>query len=599
MLEFIKKSYISTIEGVINTETEWKITSDRQGLNILDSIPMSSDAVNSFESDIIISENTSVYIWYKLKLSNGEVKDWIGPIEYVSRSSNISNDLRPITRVKTPTIYWNNDDIVNGNLPLVVNSSEFKGDSLDGHLATTWIFKTPDDKILTYSMFNTMNRLSYSLNRNSLNLSKYDYITCYIKHHGADGACSDFGVIDIPTRIYPFKYIGDLVIDNRDTYLFSLMSFSDVNPSVDLVEFKDSTTGKIVYSVDTSTIWSNITIQPNTFKPDNKYIIICHLQDSDRYSNTLELELRTTKVKDMVEYNNTLEYDINNLNIIDKNIVIDDSVTGVGRLISNQSIVSISNNLYKILYDGNIDIIPLTIQNDVYSAMTLDYKIFNISNTTLFMLYRVGDKLILSKLIVIDNDIKFDNTATNMEFMIDDTDHNLKYNSSISEDGKYIYSLYRLGDVIGLISFNTSTGVVSILDSISTLVSNILLTKTIVISASDRKITLIDITTGLWYNLNIGHSSWVELGVLPDSFKNFTGEYKYIVLADRSILFLNVFNSKIIRIKTNLKIEESDIITESDIINNANIVLLDSRGVLTMINSYANKLVLVEPKEII
>ena len=167
MLEFIKKSYLSTIEGVVNTETEWKITSDRAGLTILDSVPMSSENLNSFESDIIVAENTSVYIWYKLKLSNGEIKDWLGPIEYISRESNISNDLKPITRVKTPTIYWDDINLHNGNLPLVVNSSEFKGDSLDGHLATTWVFKTPEDKIITYSIFDTMNRLSYSLNRNS------------------------------------------------------------------------------------------------------------------------------------------------------------------------------------------------------------------------------------------------------------------------------------------------------------------------------------------------------------------------------------------------------------------------------------------------
>lgn len=602
MLEFIKKSYLSTIEGVVNTETEWKITSDRAGLNILDSVPMSSENLNSFKSDIIVAENTSVYIWYKLKLSNGEIKDWVGPIEYISRENNISNDLKPITRVKTPTIYWDDTNLHNGNLPLVVNSSEFKGDSLDGHLATTWIFKTPEDKIITYSMFDTTNRLSYSLNRNSLNLNQYEYINCYIKHHSANGATSDFNHIKIPTRVYPFRYSGSLVCDSRDSYTFSLTHFSELNPMVDKVEFIDVNTGKLTYTVDTTIVWSNITIPSNTFKPDNRYKIICHLTENPVYPKTLELELNTKKISDMVEYSNVLEYDINSLTTIDKTINIDNNYKGVDRLISNQSIVYNLNNLYRLsLENDEITTTPITKESDVLNAMSGEYKLFNISKTSMFIIYRLtsGVNLIVRKINIVNNHMMFDVNFTPMSFVVDNTNHNLKQNSTISEDGKYIYSLYKSGSVVGLISFNLTTGVISILDSISSLVSSISITNTILVTNADRKLIIVDTNTGLWYNLNIGYHGWIELGVFPDAFRYYSGEHRYITLADRSILFLNTYNKKLVRLKTNLTIEESNTIVDVGNINTSNIVMLDSRGVLIFINRADNKLITLNPNKII
>lgn len=602
MLEFIKKSYLSTIEDVVNTETEWKITSDTAGLNILDSVPMSSENLNSFESDIIVAENTSVYIWYKLKLSNGEIKDWVGPIEYISRESNISNDLKPITRVKTPTVYWDNINLHNGNLPLVVNSSEFKGDSLDGHLATTWLFKTPEDKIITYSMFDTMNRLSYSLNRNSLNLSQYEYINCYIKHHSANGATSDFNRIKIPTRVYPFRYSGSLVCDSRDNYIFSLIPFSGLNPMVDKVEFIDVSTGKLTYIVDTTTIWSNITIQSNTFKPDNRYKIICHLAENPVYPKTLELELNTKKISDVVEYSNVLEYDINSLTTIDKTINIDNNYNGVDRLISNQSIVYNLNNVYRLNIDNNdFSTTVITRESNVVNAMSGEYRLFPISKTSMFIIYRliIGANLTVKKINIVNNHMMFDANFIPMDFVVDNTNHNLKQNSTISEDSKYIYSLYKSGSVVGLISFNLTTGVISILDSISSLVSSILITNTILVTNADRKLTIIDTNTGLWYNLNIGYHGWIELGVFPDDFRYYGGEHRYITLADRSILFLNTYNNKLVRLKTNLSIEESDDLTDTSLIDTSNIVMLDSRGVLIFVNTANNKLIRLEPNKII
>lgn len=602
MLEFIKKSYLSTIEGVVNTETEWKITSDTAGLNILDSVPMSSENLNSFESDIIVAENTSVYIWYKLKLSNGEIKDWVGPIEYISRESNISNDLKPITRVKTPTVYWDDINLHNGNLPLVVNSSEFKGDSLDGHLATTWVFKTPEDKIITYSIFDTMNRLSYTLSRINLNLNQYEYINCYIKHHSANGATSDFNHIKIPTRVYPFRYSGSLVCDSRDNYIFSLIPFSGLNPMVDRVDFIEADNNKLTYTVDTTIVWSNIIIPANTFKPDNRYKIICHLTENPLYPKTLELELNTKKITDMVEYNNVLEYDVNSLTTIDKTINIDNNYKGVDRLISNQSIVYNLNNLYRLnLENDEITTTPITKESNVLSVMNGEYKLFNISKTSMFIIYRLtnGINLTVRKINIVNNHMMFDVNFTPMDFVVDNTNHNLKQNSTISEDGKYIYSLYKSGSVVGLISFNLTTGVISILDSISSLVSSISITNTILVTNADRKLTIIDTNTGLWYNLNIGYHSWIELGVFPDTFINYGGEHRYITLADRSILFLTTYNNKLIRLKTNLTIEESDILENASTINTSNIVMLDSRGVLLFIDSANNKLLTLEPNKII
>ncbi len=611
MLQYIKKPYVSLVEGVTNTRTAWKVTTDVAGLNIVDEAPLSADNLNVFNSTILVPAGEQIYIWYQLELSTGEVKEWIGPKVYVSREDNITSDLKPVVRVKTPSATWDDDNLYSGYNNLVIKSSNFNGDALDGHLSTSWVFKTPEGKILHYSLQDVTNRTEITLNRFNLNLANYEYIDCYIKHHSASGSASDFGVTRIPMVVYPFKFVGSNSFNARLHYNFSIVPYDVLLPNVDNIKIVNISTGLVVYSITDVSVLDNMLIPANTLKPDEKYRMEIYTINHTTYPIKMDVSLTTKPILDTVVYNNLVEYSLQDMTREDDTSLstVSNDLLAIGRLY-NSSIIGINktNNLfYKLTIntDDSISVTNLTATSDITDLLVDDCKLFTISKSRAYLLYRVGDTLSLIRLLITgDNKVVVDSTFNTMEFLASAVNHNLEATATISEDEKYIYVYYISSTIVGLCSFNTSTGVVSILDGRNDLtLANYNPDVMSLQCVGDGKLISIGGYGTLWYFYNVLRHEWLAIDSIPSELlTDVAVKYRTMVLADRSVLFLYDFGAShsLYRIKPTLANEVEVIDEVSPItLKESNVYCLDSMGVFRAYSKSLAKRMKLIPTNII
>ena len=141
-LTITKPAYKADSSGVTNTATSWKVTSDIAGLLVMDTVSESTTMVNQYFSTVLVTVETPVYVWYKMRMSNGELKDWVGPIPYVNRQNNVTNVISPIARVETPILTLSSATPIDSNIDTItINTSRFRGDEYDGLESSTWYIK--------------------------------------------------------------------------------------------------------------------------------------------------------------------------------------------------------------------------------------------------------------------------------------------------------------------------------------------------------------------------------------------------------------------------------------------------------------------------
>ena len=605
MFEYIKKPYVSPVEGITNTKTGWKITSDPEGLNIIDEFLPSSETLNRLLSDILVLPGEKVYIWYKLELSNGEIKDYVGPIEFVSREDNITSDLKPITRVNTPSALWDVDDLNSGFNNLIIKSSEFNGDALDGHLATTWVFKTPEDEIIYYSLFSTANKYQITLNRAGLNIDKYDYIKVYIKHHSANGSTSDFGVTNIPINVYPFKFIGDNILNARLDYNFTIVPYDVGNPNISEIRVVGLKDGLTYFTfTDMSTL--SFTIPAYTLKDNSSYYIQSFVSDTDNGTYPLKLDslIDTKPISNSIVYTNTIEYDISTLAVAVDN-TIDVSYHIRDKLIDNKlvSFNKLSNlfNLHTLnLSTNELDTMVLNHDISINALIGIDYKIFNLSSNRMILISRLSNTIRIHRLKVVSNTVVIDTSFTVIESIVLNTNHNIANTATISEDEKYVYFVSIKDTYIELGSANLSSSIYEVLDNRTDLTTVSYNPNTMVLqTVGDKKLISFGGNGDLWYYYNQTNQQWIAMGILPAELiaDNFV-PYRVMLLGDRSVLVCTDYDTprKLIRFKSNMNTEIIDL----DIsLRNYNIFTLDSLGILYGYSDILNSRLTLRPTKII
>jgi hypothetical protein len=605
MFEYIKKPYISPVEGITNTKTGWKITTDPEGVVIVDEFLPSVETLNRLVSDRIIPSGEKVYIWYKLELSNGEIKDYVGPIEFISREDNITSDLKPITRVNTPSALWDDDNLNSGYNNLIIKSSEFNGDPLDGHLATTWVFKTPDDKIIDFKIFDTINIYQITLNRAGLNLDKYNYIKAYVKHHSANGSVSDFGLTIIPIRVYPFKFVDDNIFNSRLDYVFNIIPYDIGNPNISeirVVSLKDGLTKLTFTDMNTLTF----TIPAYTLADDSSYYIQSFVSDTQdgKYPLKLDSLVHTKSVTNSILYSNVLEYDLTDM-VVSPDTSVDINYHVRDKLVNNK-LISYNKQTSKFnLHTLNtstteLDTTILTHDVSIDALFGVDYKLFNLSNNKLILITRLGTSIKIYRLRVVNNIVTIDTTFTIIESIVTNTAHNLANTATISEDEKYVYFISIKDTYIELGAGNLATSIYDVLDNRTDLTTVSYNPNTMVLqTVGDKKLISFGGNGDLWYYYNINDLQWIAMGKVPAELiaDNFV-PYRVMLLGDRSVLVCMDYDTprKIIRFKPNMNTEVLDLNLS---LRDYNIFTIDSVGILYAYSYISNSRIKLIPTKII
>lgn len=586
MFEYIKRPYVSPVEGITNTRTGWKLTSDPQGLVIVEETSLSADTLNRLTSDIIISSGSTIYIWYKMELSNNEIKDYVGPIPFVSREDNITSDLKPITRVKTPNVLWDDDNLYSGYNNLILKSSEFSGDALDGHLASTWVFKTPEDKTLDYNLFSQIDKYQITLNRASLAIDKYDYIKVYLKHHSANGSTSDFGMTIVPTNIYPFKFVGDTIFNSRLNYQFSITPFNIDIPNISeirIVDKKNNNT-KLVFT-DMSTL--TFSIPAYTLDVDSSYYIQCFVSNTDngKYPLMLSVLVYTKKVNNIVQYSNMAEYTLSDIttttdNTVDINYVVTDKLVN-NKLISYDSILN-KFNLHKLVFSTDeLDTIVIPHDVAIDSLIASDYKLFNLSNGMYILISRIATSIKIYRLKLVGGTIVIDTSFTVIENIVLNTNHNIANTATLSEDEMYVYFISIKNTYIELGKGNISTSTYNVLNNRSELTTASYNPLTMVLqTVGDKKLISFGGSGDLWHYYNETEQQWIPMGKLPPTLiTDISTPYRVLLLGDRSILLCSDYGTpkNLLRIKPNMNME---ILALNLSLRSYNIFTIDALGVV-------------------
>lgn len=600
MIEYIKKPYIPSIAGVTNTETGWKITRDVDGLDIIDEVPVSVDTVDRYVSNILLPIGTTVQIWYRMKLSNGEQKQYVGPFEYVSRESNITNDLKPITRVETPSVHVVNNSIGNGQPNVIFGSSIFRGDKLDGHFASSWIIKSPAGEIIDKSIASVANRNQFTMNRITKNLGIYSYIDVLLKHHSNNGATSEFKTTRFDLNIYPFTYSGPIFIDSLKPYEFTIVPTNPSKSNLDYVTIEDIATGNVVYTLnDVSEL--TFTVPAMTLDEGGVYLVCAYVKDrtgpSYTYYPRLETKISVTKQKDSMPYTREVEYDI--MGMIATNYYnITHNVTGGYKIVDKKAIARVSNNLVKIYKDGpDFKTKDVTIDDAILPYLTDDFKVFNTRYDRTIIVSRDNTAINIISIVDINDMLYLDPSYTPMVLPCANVDHNLINTATMCLDETHIYLTRKLEDasiVVDLISFRDN--IVERLPNRPDLdVSTFLFSKYLPLYSEYNALTILFIEDDKLYiyEYNVSTAEWIlrfetdEAYVAGLTLEGITLKDLSLFIAKdstttRELLYIDTMGAPIVEMTP---IE----------LTNYNLQVLDTDGSLYLFNTDNDKTIVIRP----
>ena len=445
MIEYIKRPYNSPIAGVTNTETGWKLTSDVEGLVIIDEVPVSAITVDRYVSNIVIPVNVTVYIWYKMKLSNGEEKQYVGPHEYISTDSSSTNDLKPITRVETPTVSVAGNSIANGQPIITFSSSGFRGDPLDGHYASTWIMKSPSGDIIQSSTFSQTDKYEFKVNRITKDLARFSTVDVFIKHHSGNGANSEFSKTTFELNVYPFKYEGPLFVDSLLPYVFTIVPNNPAIPNVEKIEIEHIVTKEVVFS---TSVVNNLTftVPPGQLEEGNTYIVNAYVLNrsgpSFTYYPKLETKIQTITQKDSMTYTKEVEYDIMAMEA-NPYFTLTHKAVGAYRVVKGKAIVRTDTGLSLLRKIGpNFTSEDLTVHTSLTSYITDDMRIFNLRQNRALIVTRTTTAIRIAKIVEVNNVAYLDATYPVKTIAVKNVNHRLDYTSAVCLDEAHLYLTY-------------------------------------------------------------------------------------------------------------------------------------------------------------
>ena len=443
MINYIKTPYEPVVTGVENTETKWRVTADSAGETVIEETAFSEAMVNSYFSNIAIPVNSPVYIWYTMKLSNDEIKDEIGPYEYISRDANVTSDIKPSLYVSKPRITLSEDTPIDSGMNIITfESSAFRGDPSDGHLASTWIIKNDVNEIIDYTIKSQSHRYSHTINRSKLNINAYQYIEVVLQHHSTDGATSEYSSVFYNTEIYPFKFIGNKTLDYARDYTFTILPYNINRPNLSKVVVVDDVSGVAAFTFTDVTAY-DFTIPSHTLQADRPYRIESYVLDTSDgdYPALMVSTVYTRKESGMFVFDPTLVYNYDTAGTTGTTNIKNNH--GIGYMI-NGSMIVLSNDrmsMQRVAYNGLSETYKYTdmvLNFEANEKIGSEAKLFNLYNGDLILLTRIDELIYIYRMYVSGDTISLANTTT-LTIMCDDESQSIDNTSTISEDEAHIY----------------------------------------------------------------------------------------------------------------------------------------------------------------
>lgn len=550
MVNYVKTPYVPVVTGVTNVETKWRVSTDADGLVVIDETEFSSEMVNSYFSNIAIPIGSPVYIWYTMKLSNNEIKDEVGPYEYISREANITSDIKPSLYVYKPSISVSKETPIDSGINIITfESSIFRGDREDGHFSSTWIIKSDAGVILESSKYSEKNKYSFTINRTKLNINSYQYIDVVLQHHSTDGATSAFSTERYVTSVYPFKFIGKTTLDHGREYTFNVQPYNINRPNLSQIKIVDTTTSLAVYSfMDVSTYI--FTIPPYTLLADRTYRVESYVADTSDgdFPAIMYNTIYTRNEYSRFTYDSmlTYDYDAAGANGVSTNIF---PSRGVGFSVNGMMMVLGNDNasIYRLTYSrvaSEYSHVKMTLTAGVIAIMKPEMNLMNLSNGKLILITRSGNLIYIYKLSVAGESISLD-VGTPNTLVCDNVPQGLESTATLSEDEKHVYVACAYNGVLSMYDINIIENTVLTSPFRVDIPMNKYNPETLLLHALDDG-TLVSLggypDSNIVYSYGLTTQEWVATSTIPETMVNRVGLNGWLYpigvkLPNRNLLF--------------------------------------------------------------
>ena len=190
------------IDNLEHFATSYYIASDSSGTTILNSIENSTTYLNLYPCTLETPLNTSYWYRYKRHIrdnTTGEIiaspySEWT---EYkpVANTSDlvIYNEIsidKPLVIVDKKLM----EDI--SRTTITINSSDFRCNN-DNHESTHWIIEDAVGNLLYTSLYDTVNKLSLTINKSTIEYDSRSYLKIYVIHRSTTGVESEAGLLKV------------------------------------------------------------------------------------------------------------------------------------------------------------------------------------------------------------------------------------------------------------------------------------------------------------------------------------------------------------------------------------------------------------------
>lgn len=544
-LTITKPAYKADSSGVTNTATAWKVTSDIAGLLVMDTVSESTTMVNQYFSTVLVPVETPVYVWYKMRMSNNELKDWVGPIPYVNRQNNVTNVISPIARVETPILTLSSATPIDSNIDTItINTSRFRGDEYDGLESSTWYIKA-DGKII-YSVINDeINKTSLSVSKQALMLGKYSNIIVGCKHQSSNNGSSEFGMLSIDLSLYPFTFVGATSVSILDDYTFSLVNKDTTNAVyISSIILREISTNNIVYQNDTP---SNTTVIARTiFDFNTKYKLELTIKHSNTiYASKMTVLLTTKAREDVLEYDVDVDYDFSTFTTLNTNTI---QMQSNAVMMQSEAIVKYGTTL-KILFrelGGTYITRDLGLDATLSGLVKTDIRAIKLDTGDIITIVNTNNTLKIYRCRIIDNvlTVVVDTNVCTIAF---NGTINIENNITIGEGDDYLYLMYLdTSNSLRFVNVNVLTMVTTILPSrVAILAVNYKPDTLCLVAVSKRNILCFggEYNSNKIYKYDIIGLGWTLHGLLPDALVSTNDLHIFrpdnVKLKNRTIFFTN------------------------------------------------------------